>query len=129
MSLEESLAIVAHELRSPIGAIRTAVGVMESAGALPGAMERARRLVARQIGQLFVLVEVLLDFGALARGTLIIRREWIDVVPEVEAAVESCSWAISGAGHSLSICKRSYGARCRRRDCRTVPLELSPVGR
>jgi signal transduction histidine kinase len=103
MSLEESLAIVAHELRSPIGAIRTAVGVMESAGTPPCAMERALRLVARQIGQLSVLVDDLLDFGALARGTLIIRRKWIDVVPEVEAAVESCSWAVSSAGHSLCL--------------------------
>jgi two-component system, chemotaxis family, CheB/CheR fusion protein len=103
MSMEESLAILAHELRSPIGAIRNAVAVMESAGALPGAMERARRLVARQIGQLSVLVEDILDFAALARGTFMIRREWIDLVPEVEAAVESCSWALAGAGHSLGL--------------------------
>ena len=99
--LEESLAILAHELRSPIGAIRNAIAVMDSAGAPPDTMERARRIVDRQIGQLSVLVEDLLDFGSLARGTLIIRREWIDVVPEVEAAVESCSWALLGAGHSL----------------------------
>jgi two-component system CheB/CheR fusion protein len=103
MSMEESLAILAHELRSPIGAIRNAIAVMESAGTLPGAMERARRLVARQIGQLSVLVEDLLDFAALARGTFMIRREWIDVVPEVEVAVESCSWALAAAGHTFCV--------------------------
>ncbi len=103
ISLEESLAILAHELRTPIGAIRNAVAVMESAGALPGAMEQARRLVARQVGQLSVLVEDLLDFAALARGTMLLRREWINVVPEVEAAVESCAWALARAGHSLCV--------------------------
>jgi signal transduction histidine kinase len=103
MSLDESLAILAHELRSPISAIRNAIAVMELAGALPGAMGRARRLVARQVGQLSVLVEDLLDFAALTRGKLIIRREWIDVVPAVEAVVESCSWALARAGHSLCL--------------------------
>ena len=102
-SIEELLAILAHELRSPIGAIRNAVAVMESAGALPGTREQARRLIARQIGQLSVLVEDLLDFTALGRGALTIRREWTDVVPEVEAAAEACSWALAGAGHSLCL--------------------------
>jgi signal transduction histidine kinase len=90
ISIEEPLAIVAHELRSPIDAIRSAVAVMESAGSLPGALEQARRLIARQIGQVSVLVEDLLDCAALARGALTVRRQWVDVVPAVEAGVEAC---------------------------------------
>ena len=42
----EPLAVLAHELRNPIGAIRNAVILMESAGKLPGAMDQARRLIA-----------------------------------------------------------------------------------
>lgn len=99
----EPLAVLAHELRSPIGAIRNAVILMESAGSLPGAMEHARRLIARQAGQLSVLVEDLMDLASLARGMLSLRREWIDVVQEVEAAVESCAWALTGSGHSLCV--------------------------
>lgn len=96
------LAILAHELRSPIGAIRTAVGVMESAGMLPGAMDRARRIVATQVEQLSDLVEDFLDLAALARGTVNVRQEWIDVLPEIDAAVESCSWIFADSRHSLS---------------------------
>jgi two-component system CheB/CheR fusion protein len=76
---------------------------MESAGKLPGAMEQARRLIARQAGQLSVLVEGLLDLASFARGTLSLRREWVDVVLEVEAAVESCAWAIAGCGRTFCL--------------------------
>jgi signal transduction histidine kinase len=99
----EPLAVLAHELRNPIGAIRNAVVLMESAGKLPGAMDQARRLIARQAGQLSVLVEDLLDLASFARGTLSLRREWLDVVQEVEAAVESCAWAITGSRHAFCI--------------------------
>lgn len=99
----EPLAVLAHELRNPIGAIRNAVILMESAGRLPGAMDQARRLIARQAGQLSVLVEDLLDLASFARGTLSLRRQWMDIVEEVEAAVESCAWALTGAGHSLCV--------------------------
>lgn len=103
IAISEPLAILAHELRNPIGAIRNAVKVMESAGKLPGAVDQARRLIGRQVGQLSILVEDVLDLASLARGTPRLRREWLDVVPEVEAAVESCSWALTDYGHSLCI--------------------------
>src|SRR5882672_11091688 len=82
IAISEPLAILAHELRNPIGAIRNAVKVMESAGKLPGALDQARRLIGRQVGQLSILVEDVLDLASLARGTLRLRREWLDVVPE-----------------------------------------------
>ncbi|HEY6923748.1 MAG TPA: HAMP domain-containing sensor histidine kinase [Steroidobacteraceae bacterium] len=99
----EPLAVLAHELRNPIGAIRNAVALMESAGQLPRALDQARRLIARQAGQLSVLVEDLLDLASFSRGTLCLRREWIDVVPEVEAGIESCAWALTGCGHTLCV--------------------------
>jgi AraC-like DNA-binding protein len=97
----EPVAILAHEMRNPIGAIRNAVSLMESAGTLPYAVDQARRLIARQVGQLSVLVEDLLELPNLARGQLRVKREWIDVVPEVEAAVESCAWSARAGGHAL----------------------------
>jgi len=97
----EPIAILAHEMRNPIGAIRNAVSLMESAGKLPCAMDQACRLIARQVGQLSVLVEDLLELPNLARGQLRVTREWTDVVHEVEAAVESCAWAARAGGHAL----------------------------
>lgn len=99
----EPLAILAHELRSPIWAIRNAVSLMESAGRLPGAMDQAKRLIARQASQLSVLVDDLLDFASATRGTLSLKPTWVDVVEEVEAAVEACDWALTASGHALNL--------------------------
>jgi signal transduction histidine kinase len=99
----EPLAILAHELRSPIGAIRNAVSLMESAGRSPVAMDQAKRIIARQAGQLAVLVDDLLDFASATHGTLNLRPCWVDVVEEVEAAVEACAWALTASGHALVV--------------------------
>jgi signal transduction histidine kinase len=45
IAIVEPLAVLAHELRNPIGAIRNTVVLMEAAGSLPDAMEQARRLI------------------------------------------------------------------------------------
>ncbi len=97
------LAILARELRVPVGAIRGAVSVMESAEKLPGAMEHVRRLIGRHVGQLAVLMDDLVELESLARGTLRLRREWIDLAAEVDAAVRGCSWAFAGYQHLLSL--------------------------
>lgn len=99
----EPLAILADQLCKPIRAIRNAVTILQSAGMLPGAMDRAHRLIIREIGQLSVLVGHLGDVATLARGTLRIQREWIDVVPEVLEAVQSYSELLTDCGHSLSV--------------------------
>jgi len=97
------LAILARELRSPLGAIRGAVEVLEYAGELPGAADRARMNIARQVGQLSTLVEDLLDFASAAKGALQIRREWLDVRAVVAMAVESCQWSLTASGRILSL--------------------------
>jgi signal transduction histidine kinase len=97
----DPLAIVAHELRTPVGAIRNALSILETAPALPGALLRAQQLIARQVEQLAVLIDDLLDVASAARGTLAVRRRSIDVVPEVQAAIESCAWRIDRSGHRL----------------------------
>jgi signal transduction histidine kinase len=99
----DPLAILADELCKPIRAIRNAVTILESAGMLPGAMDRAHRVIIREIGQLSVLVGHLGDVAALAQGALRIRQEWIDVVPEVLEAVQSSAELLTDNGHSLSV--------------------------
>jgi signal transduction histidine kinase len=59
--------------------------------------------IARQVGQLSTLVEDLLDFAIAAKGTLEIRREWLDVRAVVAKAVESCQWSLIASGRALSL--------------------------
>jgi two-component system, sensor histidine kinase len=97
------LAILARELRSPLSGIRSAVEVLEYAGNLPGAADRARMNIARQAGQLSTLVEDLLDFASAAKGALEIRRRWLDIRAVVAMAVESCQWSLTASGRILSL--------------------------
>jgi signal transduction histidine kinase len=97
------LAILARELRSPLGAIRSAVEVLEDAGNLPGAADRARMNIARQVGQLATLIEDLVDFESAAKGALEIRRKWVDVRAVVAMAIESCEWSLAASGRVLSL--------------------------
>jgi two-component system, sensor histidine kinase len=97
------LAILARELRSPLSGIRSAVEVLEHAGNLPGASDRARMNIARQAGQLSTLVEDLLDFASAAKGALEIHRKRLDVRAVVAMAVESCQWSLSASGRMLSL--------------------------
>src|SRR5580765_6498400 len=85
------MAVLARQVRKPIQAIRDAISVMESAEKLQGAMGHARRIIGRQVGQLSILVDDVLELESLARGAIRLQRDWIDLVPEIEAAVSACS--------------------------------------
>jgi len=95
------MAVLARQLSKPIQAIRDAISVMESAEKLQGAMGHARRIIGRQVGQLSILVDDVLELESLSRGAIRLQRDWIDLVPEIEAAVSACSWAVAGCQHSL----------------------------
>ena len=49
---DEFLAMLAHELRNPLGPIRNAVGIMTLAGNDPTSVSLAREMLERQVGQL-----------------------------------------------------------------------------
>jgi signal transduction histidine kinase len=55
-----------------------------------------------EIHDVDVSPEQLHDVAKRARRALQLRREWIDVVREVEAAVGSRVWALARSGYSLS---------------------------
>src|SRR5262249_11101873 len=86
----EYLAMLGHELRSPLGAITSAITVHgevgeEQAGQLRG-------IITRQARQLARLVDDLLDVGRLVSGKLKLRRKRMNLKSMVEyclAALES----------------------------------------
>ena len=83
---DEFLAMLSHELRNPLGAISSAIQVLDRAGDAATAA-RARAVIARQTQHLSRLVEDLLDVSRAMTGKIVVRREVIDLGAIVERVV------------------------------------------
>ena len=73
---DEFLAVLAHELRTPLGAITNAARVLELAlpeGGEPSAA--AQEVIARQVGHIAHLINDLLDVESVVSGNIRLNRE------------------------------------------------------
>lgn len=75
----EFLAVLSHELRNPMAAIRNSLYVMDRASPGDERSRRARAIVARQMTHLARLVDDLLDVTRIARGKIQLQRERLDL--------------------------------------------------
>ncbi|MDE0698393.1 MAG: response regulator [Boseongicola sp.] len=84
----EFLAMVSHELREPLAAIRgSAVTLLEEADEIDAAETRAfHRVIVEQAGHMRRLVGDLLDAGRIEAGALSVSPEPLDVLGLVERA-------------------------------------------
>lgn len=85
----EFLAILAHELRNPLAAIRSSVAVLERAEQDPQMSAVARGAIERQMRHLVRLVEDLLDVARISRGKLALQRAPMDLRQALEHALEA----------------------------------------
>jgi signal transduction histidine kinase len=97
---DEFLAMLGHELRNPLSAVRNAV----AAAALdPARRARALDIARRQTDQLNRLVDDLLDVARITRGRIALRRRRVAVAEVVANAVEAVRDAIDERGHRLTV--------------------------
>jgi signal transduction histidine kinase len=101
--LDEWLAVAAHELRSPLGAIRCAVQALR--GAFDNAEDRAKLLgvLDRQTAHMSCLIEQLLELRHIRRGTAQLRTTLLDVTEQVRAAIETVWPRLVDARHDLEV--------------------------
>ena len=85
----EFLAVLAHELRNPIGAIQSAVRVLDQNPQQDETMTRAREVITRQVGHLTHLIEDLFDAERIAFGKIRLDCRLIDFAVAVYSAVVS----------------------------------------
>jgi signal transduction histidine kinase/ActR/RegA family two-component response regulator len=83
----EFLAMLAHELRNPLGAIRSAVEVLERVAPNDSPASSAREVIARQVGHLSHLIDDLLDVERVASGKIRLNRRPLDLGEAVRRAV------------------------------------------
>jgi signal transduction histidine kinase/DNA-binding response OmpR family regulator len=98
---DEFLAMLGHELRNPLSPILTALQLMNLRG-LTGA-ERERQIIERQVKHVVQLVDDLLDVSRITRGTVQLRREYLDLADVVAKAIEMASPAIEERRHTLDV--------------------------
>ena len=92
---DEFLATLAHELRNPLAPIRNALQIIHLAGNNGPAVEQARAMMERQIGQMVRLIDDLLDVSRISRGKLELRRERVELASVIKSAVDTAQPLIS----------------------------------
>jgi two-component system, sensor histidine kinase len=101
----EFLAMLAHELRNPLMAIRTTMQTIRGQAERDPIVQRARQIVERQVGHLARLLDDLLDVSRLVRGKIELRKETVTLQMIVAAALETTRGFIDARryGESMSL--------------------------
>ncbi|MGH7369004.1 MAG: MASE1 domain-containing protein [Candidatus Rokuibacteriota bacterium] len=76
---DEFFAMLGHELRNPLGAITTALHVIDNCGPLDERSGQAREIIARQVRHLVRLVDDLLDATRLTTGKITLGRRPVEL--------------------------------------------------
>lgn len=99
----EFLAILAHEVRNPLAAIRSSVSVLQRAGTDAAASRLALGAIERQMLHLVRLVEDLLDVARISRGKLALQRRRIDLREALAQAIEASRPLCEEAEQALEV--------------------------
>jgi PAS domain S-box-containing protein len=86
---DEFLAMLAHELRNPLGAITNAAQLLKQLGPPEGNLRWARDVIDRQAAHLARIVDDLLDVSRISRGQIRLRREPVPLAAAVALALET----------------------------------------
>ena len=99
----EFLAILAHELRNPLGAARYSIALLRQAPDDAAIRARATDVIDRQIGHMATMLDALLDLSRIAHNRIELERAPLDVRRIVELACENAQSAFAGKGHDLRL--------------------------
>lgn len=100
---DEFLAVLAHELRNPLAPIRTGLEFIRLAGNAPGAIERARSMMERQVGHMVRLIDDLLDVSRITSGKIRMQRQLTPLVILVSTAIEAHRAALQAGRIELEV--------------------------
>ena len=99
----EFLAMLAHELRTPLAPILSAVQILgRQAGDNP-IVQRAREVVERQALHQARLLDDLLDVSRITRGKIELRRRKLDLRSAVSEVVEATRPLINAKAQSIAL--------------------------
>jgi PAS domain S-box-containing protein len=100
---DEFLAMLAHELRNPLGVILNGIGVLDRIGAPSPDAVRSRTLVRRQTVHLARLLDDLLDVARIGQNKIELRTELVDLRTVAEQALEGLRHLVESRGQSVTV--------------------------
>jgi signal transduction histidine kinase len=99
----EFLAMLAHELRNPLAALRSAADLLQRPNVDPSKTRRAVDIVERQVTQLTRLVDDLLDVSRITQGKIELRRTPQRLDHLIGNSIESVEMLVRDKRHSIVI--------------------------
>src|SRR5580704_17852704 len=100
---DEFLAILSHELRNPLAAISSAVGVLGSGKLDMRTFEKARGVIERQCAQVSRLLDDLVDVARVTRRKIELRKECLDLRGVIADAVDVVRPQVDAARQKLVV--------------------------
>jgi signal transduction histidine kinase len=105
---DEFLAILGHELRTPLSATSMAASMLETQTIEQERVAQLGRVIMRQVGHMNRLVEDLLDVSRISRGLVVLQKAPVDMRNAVQSAIEQVGPFIKTKAHSLSTSLPEY---------------------
>lgn len=99
---DEFLAMLAHELRNPLAAVKSGVSLLEM-GVSEEKVAWTIPMIGRQVDQLTHLIDDLLDVSRITRGKIQLRRESLDLKEVVDRAVAAARVLFVERRHDLRV--------------------------
>jgi signal transduction histidine kinase/ActR/RegA family two-component response regulator len=100
---DEFLAMLGHELRNPLAAIRNALWILGEAGSREELDVRQREVIERQTRHLVRMVDDLLDVSRVTLGKIILKRQPVDLGEIAGRCLHDLGLAALAASHGLHV--------------------------
>jgi PAS domain S-box-containing protein len=102
-SQEEFMALLSHELRSPLSPILNSLQILRQMKTNDPIVEQAGDVIDRQIGVMVGLVDDLLDISRITKGKLRLTKEPVELRLIVNHAAESVRPFMDARKHDFSV--------------------------
>jgi PAS domain S-box-containing protein len=102
-SKEEFMALLSHELRSPLSPIVNALNILRQMKTNDPIIQQAGDVIDRQVGLMVRLVDDLLDISQITKGKLRLTKEPLELRVIVNHAAESVRPFMDARKHEFSV--------------------------
>src|SRR6185436_13424361 len=102
-SKEEFMALLSHELRSPLSPITNALSILREMKTNDPIIEQAGNIIDRQVTVMVKLVDDLLDVSRITKGKLRLTKEQVELRALINHAAESARSFIDCRKHDFSV--------------------------